>query len=79
MSVSFRLKTKTLAQIAVQGDVSCTENLGPVTQASKTRTKTRKLKLHALDWLNKIGRNLCGAIQPKECILFVSLSLSFSL
>ena len=48
---------------------------GPVTQAPITRT----IKMHDLDWLNKSGRTLGGAIQPIECVLFASLSLSFSL
>ena len=50
---------------------------GPVTQALIMRSRT--LSLHALDWLNKFGCILCGAIQPMECLLFSSLSLSLSL
>ena len=43
------------------------------------RTKKVTLKMRALDWLNKCGRILRGAIQPIECVLFASLLLSFSL
>ena len=50
---------------------------GLVTQASLTRTKT--LQIHALNWLNKRGCILCGAIQPIECLLFASLSFSLLL
>ena len=35
--------------------------------------------MHALDWLNKCGRILCGAFQSLECVLFESLLLSLSL
>ena len=54
----------------------CLQAKGPVTQASITRTKTRTLKMHPLDWLlNKPGRILRGAIQPIECVIFALLSL----
>ena len=43
---------------------------GPVTQAPITKMKMRTLKMLALDWLNKRGHFLRGAIQPIECILF---------
>ena len=46
------------------------EGKGPVTQASMTRTTTRILTMHALDWLNKRGRILRGATQPIERVLF---------
>ena len=41
-----------------------------VTQAPITRTKTRTIKMHALDWLNERGRILCGAFQPIEGVHF---------
>ena len=44
---------------------------GPITQASITRTNTRTLKMHALDWLNKRWHILR---EPKECVLLASLS-----
>ena len=43
-----------------------------------TRTKTRTLEMHALNWLIKGGRILRGAVQPIQCALFTSLSLSSS-
>ena len=41
---------------------------GPVTQApiTRMRTKTKTIKMHALDWLNERGCILPGAIQPVE-------------
>ena len=35
--------------------------------------------MYALDWLNKRGRILHGAVQPIECFLFATLLLSISL
>ena len=46
---------------------------GPVTQAPITRTKTRTIKMHAFDWLNKRGRVLRGAFQPIEGVHFIVL------
>ena len=43
---------------------------GPVTQV--TRTKTRTIKMHPLDWLNERGRIMRGAFnQLRPCILIV--------
>ena len=55
------------------------ESNDPVTQATITRTKMRTLIMHTLDFLNKRGHILLGALQPIECVLFALLSLLFSL
>ena len=50
---------------------------GPATQAPIT--KTRSIKMHALDWLNERGCILCGTFKPIKCILFAFLLFSLSL
>ena len=46
---------------------------GPVTQASITRSTTKMVPMHALDWLNELG-----PIVPTECVFYGLWPLSFS-
>ena len=53
---------------------------GPVTQAPITRTKTRTIQMHALDWLNERGRIILrGSIQPIASVHFYRSRFSFLL